>query len=79
MLIRSQNKCRLINFDNLPAIEIMELEGDVRVICSDTYETFDIGKYSSEKKALEVLNMIEEAYINGHIDFQMPADSDVVE
>lgn len=79
MLIRSQNKCRLINFDSLPAIEIMEIEGDVRVICSDTYETFDIGKYSSEKKAFKVLDMIEEAYINGHIDFQMPADSDVVE
>lgn len=79
MLIRSQNKCRLIDFENSPAIEIMDVEGDIRITCSNIDETFDIGKYSSEKKALKVLDMIEEAYINGYIGFQMPADSDVVE
>lgn len=62
MLIRSQNKELLINFDNSPAIGIMEVEGDVRITCSDTDETFDIGHYSAKEKALKVLDMIQEAY-----------------
>lgn len=64
MLIRSQNKELLINFDNSPAIGIMEVEGDVRITCSDTDETFDIGHYSTKEKALKVLGMIQEEYCN---------------
>ena len=37
-----------------------------------------LGKYESETKAIKVLDMIQEAYVNGHIDYQMPADSEVV-
>lgn len=62
MLIRSQNKELLINFNNAPAIGIMEVEKDVRITCSDTDETFDIGHYSSKAKAIKVLDMIQEAY-----------------
>lgn len=62
MLIRSQKRGLLINFDNSPAIGIMEVEGDVRITCSDTDETFDIGHYSTKEKALKVLDMIQEAY-----------------
>ena len=62
MLIRSQNRELLINFDNSPAIGIMEVEGDVRITCSDTDETFDIGHYSTKEKALKVLDMIQETY-----------------
>ena len=28
--------------------------------------------------AIKVLDMIQEAYVNGHIDYQMPADNEVV-
>ena len=62
MLIRSQNKELLINLNNAPAIEIMEVDEDVRITCSDTDETFDIGHYSTRAKALKVLDMIQEAY-----------------
>ena len=62
MLIRSQNKEILINFNNSPAIGIMEIESDVRITCSDTDETFDIGHYSTKAKAMKVLDMIQEAY-----------------
>ena len=78
MLIRSQDKEILINFNNLPTIKIMGTKGDVIIICSDTYETFVIGNYSTKAKAVKVLDMIQEAYVNGHIDYQMPADSEVV-
>lgn len=77
MLIRSQNRELLINFNNAPAIGIMEVEGDVKITCSDTDETLVIGSYSTKAKAIKVLDMIQEAYINGHIDYQIPADSEV--
>ena len=79
MLIRSQDKEILINFNNSPAIKIMGTKGDVTIICSDTYETFVIGNYSTREKAMKVLDMIQEAYVNGHIDYQIPADSEVEE
>lgn len=62
MLIRSQDKEILINFNNSPAIKIMGTKGDVTIICSDTYETFVIGNYSTKEKAIKVLDMIQEAY-----------------
>lgn len=77
MLIRSQNRELLINFNNAPAIGIMEVKGDAKITCSDTNETLDIGSYSTKAKAMKVLDMIQEAYVNGHIDYQMPADSEV--
>lgn len=36
-----------------------------------------IGFYSTKAKAMKVLDMIQEAYVNGHIDYQMPEDSEV--
>lgn len=62
MLIRSQDKEILINFSNSPSIKIMEADGGVTIICSDTYETFVIGNYSTKAKAMKVLDMIQEAY-----------------
>lgn len=63
MLIRSQDKETLINFNNSPAIKIMETKGNIIIICSlDTYETFVIGNYSTKSKAVKVLDMIQEAY-----------------
>lgn len=79
MLIRSQDKEILINFNNSPAIKIIGTKEDVTIICSDTYETFVIGNYSTREKVMKVLDMIQEAYVNGHIDYQIPADSEVGE
>lgn len=62
MLIRSQDKEILINFNNSPSIKIIGTKGDVTIICSDTYETFVIGNYSTKEKAMKVLDMIQKAY-----------------
>lgn len=67
MLIRSQDKEILINFNNSPAIKIMGTKGDVTIICSDTYETFVIGNYSTREKAMKVLDMIQEAYADAEL------------
>lgn len=64
MLIRSQNRELLINFNNAPAIGIMEVKGDAKITCSDTNETLDIGSYSTKAKAMKVLDMIQEAYMD---------------
>ena len=37
------------------------------IICSDTYETFVIGNYSTREKVMKVLDMIQEAYANAEL------------
>lgn len=73
MLIRSQDKSRLINLNNTQELRFWE--------CAQGFNITDcvcpIGHYSTKAKAVKVLDMIQEAYANGHIDFQMPADSEV--
>lgn len=76
MLIRSQDKRILINMNNVSSIEV----GDdrLRIFANNGDAIYDIGEYSTEAKVIKVLDMIQEAYVNGHIDYQMPADSEVV-
>lgn len=76
MLIRSQDKSILINMNNVSSIEV----GDdrLRIFANNGDAIYDIGEYSTEAKVIKVLDMIQEAYVNGHIDYQMPDDSEVV-
>lgn len=76
MLIRSQDKEILANMEGPIAIEILsDGNGYTTMYWKDSYA---LGTYSSKEKAIKVLDMIQEAYINGHIDYQMPSDSEVV-
>lgn len=79
MLIRSQNKAFLLNFSNLTIAYIAEDDEDFVISSLEDENRYRLGKYSSEEKAMRVLDMIQEAYVNGHIDYQMPADSEVEE
>ena len=76
MLIRSQDKRMLINMNNVSSLEV----GDdgLRIFADNGNDIYDIGEYSTEAKVIKVLDMIQEAYVNGHIDYQIPADSEVV-
>lgn len=82
MLIRSQDKTALVKFENI--VISTELPDSLKVICWSLQDTqrnggyFILGKYSTKEKAMKVLDMIQEAYVNGHIVYQMPADSEVV-
>ena len=62
MLIRSQNKTILINFNNSIVIDIMLIENVAKIVCSYSYDDYIIGRYSSKAKALKVLDMIQNAY-----------------
>lgn len=64
MLIRSQNKAVLLNFSNLDAIYTVK-DGDDFIISSLEGENkCTLGKYSTKAKAMKVLDMIQEAYMN---------------
>ena len=80
MLIRSQNKMSLVKFENI-VININNINGK-EIICWSQMnpgedEYISLGHYSAKAKAMKVLDMIQEACIKGHIDFQMPEDSEV--
>lgn len=75
MWIRSQSKNALVNINFMRVIN----DGNFCLICGATTDGFDceLGIYSSEKKALRVLDEIQE-HLESYTDaFQMPADEDV--
>lgn len=81
MLIRSQDKERIMDYIRASVGIDHEVSEDNSIWISIVYSENAcglLGKYSSERKALKVLDMIQEAYVNGHIDYQMPDDSEVV-
>lgn len=67
MLIRSQDKETLINFNNSIVIDIMLIENVAKIVCSYSYSDYIIGRYSSNEKAMKVLDMIQESYTNGKV------------
>ena len=80
MLIRSQDKERIMDYIRVSVGIDHEVSEDNSIWISIVYSENAcglLGKYSSERKALKVLDMIQEAYVNGHIDYQMPDDSEV--
>ena len=78
MLIRNQNREVLIDLNSMAGTEIAE--GPIKTIITSyiTGCSYLLGEYSNKAKAMKVLDMIQEAYVNGHIDYQIPEDSEVV-
>lgn len=64
MLIRSQNKELLVNFNVSAGIEIEERNTKTVVTSYITGCSYLLGEYSTKEKALKVLDMIQEAYAN---------------
>lgn len=62
MLIRSQNREVLINFNSMAGIEIAE--GPIKTIITSyiTGCSYLLGEYSNKAKAMKVMDMIQEAY-----------------
>jgi hypothetical protein len=70
MIIRSQDKNKIATFDKCKATESGE------VFVNGAF----FGNYSTEEKAIKVLDMIENEFqteIRKHRVFQMPQDSEV--
>lgn len=67
MLIRSQNKISLVKFENI-VININNINGK-EIICWSQMnpgedEYISLGHYSNKAKAMKVLDMIQEAYMD---------------
>jgi hypothetical protein len=88
MLIRSQDKKQLINTDMVTRIYSDKVEGGCKVRADFQNSWEDLGKYSSEAKAIKVLDMIQDLYddrgrdfawFNAHRTFQMPTNEEMEE
>ena len=62
MLIRSQNKEILVNFNVSAGIEIAEGTTKTVITSYITGCSYLLGEYSTKAKAMKVLDMIQEAY-----------------
>lgn len=63
MLIRSQDKSRLISLNNTRELRLWECEQGFDI----TDCVFPIGHYSTKQKAMKVLDMIQEAYADAEL------------
>lgn len=63
MLIRSQNKAILLNFSNLAVAYIVKDDEGFVISSLEDENRYRLGEYSSEAKAMKVLDMIQEAYM----------------
>lgn len=77
MLIRSQDRIAIINVDNVFNISVRDINGTIVIHIGSSSSCCIIAEYSTKAKAMKVLDMIQEAYVNGHADYQIPEDSEV--
>ena len=67
MLIRSQDKTALVKFENI--VVNLKLPDSLNIICWSLQDAqrgggyFILGKYSTKAKAMKVLDMIQDAYM----------------
>ena len=67
MLIRSQNKEILVNFNVSAGIEIAEGTTKTVVTSYITGCSYLLGEYSTREKVMKVLDMIQEAYADAEL------------
>ena len=81
MIIRSQDKKVIMNFNNIDTIDVRDKQ--VRYFANGGVETMGLlGTYSTEEKSIKVLDMIAQNYVESekHIIrrvFEMPQDDEV--
>ena len=68
MLIRSQNKEILVNFNVSAGIEIAEGTTKTVVTSYITGCSYLLGEYSTREKAMKVLDMIQDAYADAKLN-----------
>lgn len=62
MLIRSQDKRMIVNFDNICTISSFPEKDSEDIYVEDGAGSLVVGRYSTKAKAMKVLDMIQEAY-----------------
>nr|DAG52443.1 MAG TPA: hypothetical protein [Caudoviricetes sp.] len=64
MLIRSQDKRMIVNFDNICTISAFPEKDSEDIYVEDGTGSLMVGRYSTKEKAMKVLDMIQEAYMD---------------
>ena len=62
MLIRSQDKRMIVNFDNICTVSASPEKHSEDIYVEDGTGSLMVGRYSTKAKAMKVLDMIQEAY-----------------
>lgn len=63
MLIRSQDKRMIVNFDNICTVSAFPEKDSEDIYVEDGAGSLMVGRYSTKAKAMKVLDMIQEAYM----------------
>ena len=63
MLIRSQDKRMIANFDNICTVSAFPEKNSEDIYVEDGTGSLMVGRYSTKAKAMKVLDMIQEAYM----------------
>ena len=64
MLIRSQDKRMIVNFDNICTVSAFPEKDSEDIYVEDGIGSLMVGRYSTKAKAMKVLDMIQEAYMD---------------
>ena len=67
MLIRSQNKRMIVNFDNICTVSASPEKDSEDIYVEDGTGSLMVGRYSTKAKAMKVLDMIQEAYADAEL------------
>lgn len=90
MLIRSQDKRMIVNFDSICTVSAFPEKNSEDIYVEDGTGSLMIGEYSTKAKAMKVLDMIQNRYEEYETEriykegvfeigtFQMPENSEVV-
>nr|DAH80357.1 MAG TPA: hypothetical protein [Caudoviricetes sp.] len=62
MLIRSQDKRMIVNFDNICTVSAFPEKDSEDIYVEDGTGSLMVGRYSTKAKAMKVLDMIQEDY-----------------
>lgn len=68
MLIRSQDKIMIVNFDNICTVSAFSEKNSEDIYVEDDTGSLMVGRYSTKEKALKVLDMIQEAYADAKLN-----------
>lgn len=79
MWIRSQDKRKITKASNIVCVKYKNFDKVNYEIYADEDYYAKLGEYSSQNKAIRVLDMIENSIRHGEKVFQMPADEEVEE
>lgn len=67
MLIRSQDKRMIVNFDNICTVSAFPEKDSEDIYVEDGTGSLMVGRYSTREKAVKVLDMIQEAYADAEL------------